>query len=70
MAAGYEIVSITPRLRNVAGSTFARVQEVTFTTKPSGLPGRVDIPDDEFDPMHVDGVVAPAAANLEAVKAL
>lgn len=70
MAANFTVVSIAPRVRSVAGSTFAHVQEVTFTTVPSGIPGTVDIPDDQFDPAGVTAIVTPAAANLEAVKAL
>ncbi len=70
MAATYTITNIVPRTRAVAGGTFTKVQEVTFTTIPSGLAGQVDIPNDDFSPDTVAAAVTPAAANLEAVKAL
>lgn len=70
MADSYDIVQIAPKLRSAPGGIFTRVQEVTFTTKPSGITGQVDIDNDTFTPDTVDAAVRPAAANLEAVKHL
>jgi hypothetical protein len=66
----YEIVNVTPRTRSVGGTVFQKVHEVTFQTKPDGLSGTVDVPDDEFNPQHVDEVVRARVAVLQAVKAL
>lgn len=70
MAETYEILSVAPRTRAVGGNVFAKVNEVTFRTKLSGLVGTVDIMADEFTPEHVAEVVSAQAQNLEAVKAL
>ena len=70
MANNFTVVSIAPRVRSVAGSTFEHVQEVTFTTIPSNIPGTVDIADADFNPAGVTAIITPVAANLEAVKAL
>lgn len=70
MSANFEIVTIAPRVRSVAGASFVHVQEITFVSLPNRLPGTVDVPDDQFDPAGVTAIVTPLAANLEAVKAL
>lgn len=70
MADTYEIVNIAPRTRGAAGGIFVKTYEVTFTTKPSGLTGQVDIPADTFGPDEVDAAVRPIAATIEAVKHL
>ena len=70
MADTYDIVNITPRTRSIGGGLFNNVQAVTFTTKPSGIVGAVDIPANAFTPEEVAKVVAGQAALLEAVKQL
>jgi hypothetical protein len=70
MADTYDIVNIAPRTRSAPGGIFTKVQEVTFTTKPSGLTGQIDIPADMFTPEHVNELVTEQARTIEAVKAL
>lgn len=70
MAATYEIVNQVPRTRSVAGGQFSDVMVVTFTTKPSGIGGTVDIPVQTYGTAEVDKVVSARAALLEAVQAL
>lgn len=70
MAATYDIVSQSPRVRSEVGGQFSNVIQVTFRTKPSNQPGMVDIPETMFTPDEVDRVVGLAAANIEAVQAL
>lgn len=70
MADTFTIDTITPRTRAAPGGQFVSVQAVTFTTKPSGLVGTVDIPSVTFTPDEVAKVIARQAALLESVKAL
>lgn len=70
MAETYDIVSLQPRTRAVPGGTFQNVVTVTFVTKPNGITGMVDIPEQAFSTEEVDKVVTPKAAILEAVKNL
>jgi len=70
MADSYVITNTTPRTRSAPGGQFTKVQEVTFQALPSKQYGQVDIPLDDFTPDNVAAVVAPLAANLNAVKNL
>lgn len=70
MADTYEIVSTAPKTRADPGGQWSNVVAVVFQTKPSGQVGIVDIPETAFTPAEVDRIVAPLAANIEAVKNL
>ncbi len=70
MADTYTIVSQVPRVRSAPGGQFTRVIEVTFTTKPSGQTGMVDIPADGYGPDTVADIVAAQAAAIERVQHL
>lgn len=70
MADTYKIEGVIPRVRSIGGGIFKQVQQVTFTTIPSGLTGTVDIDGDRFDVDTVRAAIEPLAAQLEAVKAL
>jgi hypothetical protein len=67
MADTYRIVSQTDT--KVPGPTGAYVDavEVTFETIPSGITGRVVIPEAEFSPDKVAPLVARKAADREAI---
>lgn len=70
MADTYKIETQRPATRAQLGGGFANVIEVVFTTKPSGIEGKVDVPATMFSPDEVDKIVAAQARVIEAVQAL
>lgn len=70
MADTYKIETQRPATRAQLGGGFANVIEVVFTTKPSGIEGKVDVPATAFSPAEVDALVKSAAVVIEAVQAL
>jgi hypothetical protein len=70
MADTYTIVSQTPMMTDDGTGQIVPAVEVRFTTKPSGQPGRVRIPQSQFTPDNVDRIVSAEAATIEAVQAL
>jgi hypothetical protein len=70
MAADYQIVDQRPVTDVSPSGVFVPAVEITFTTKPSGMTGRVRIPETTYTPDHVDEVVGTAARNIETVQAL
>lgn len=70
MATDFQITDQRPVTDASPSGTFVPAMEITFTTKPSGIPGRVRIPLTAYTPDHVDDVVGASARNIEAVQAL
>ena len=70
MAANYSIVHQTPKTQAVPGGTFVPAMEVTFTTKPHGIVGKVTIPQSQYAPANVDKIVSKEAETIEAVQDL
>lgn len=70
MADTYKIETQRPATRALLGGGFANFIEVVFTTKPSGIEGKVDVPATMFSPEEVDSIVAKQARVIEAVQAL
>lgn len=70
MADTFKIETQQPALRSRIGGGYQDVIEVTFTTKPTGIVGKVDIPVAVFSPDEVAAVVAAQAKLLESVQAL
>jgi hypothetical protein len=67
VAETYKIESQRPITSPDASGTFVPAMEITFTTKPSGVPGRVLVPNSQYTPANVDKAVDAAARNIEAV---
>jgi hypothetical protein len=70
MANKFEIVDVSPKTVSGVAGGFTSVQRVTFSTKPSGVVGIVDIPVAVFTPDEVTKVVGAQADLLETVKNL
>lgn len=70
MAATFTITRQVPVTDTVPGGTFVRSTEITFTTVPSGIVGKVRVPDADYTVEHVAEVVGARAALLEAAQAL
>lgn len=66
----YKIETQRPATRASLGGGFTNVIEVVFTTKPSGIEGKVDVPVSAFSPDEVDAIVRGQAKIIEAVQAL
>lgn len=70
MSETFTIQNQVPATRNQAGGGFVPVMEITFMTKPSGIVGKVDVPDSTYTPDEVAKIVDAKARLLEAVQAL
>lgn len=70
MADLFKIEAQRPALRSQIGGGYQQVIEVVFTTKPSGIEGKVDIPASAYGPDEVAAIVAAQAKLLESVQAL
>lgn len=69
MAGNYEKATPTPTgIPNAAGR-FERGWLITFTTKPSGLAGQIEVVGDTLDPDTIDTAITDVAAKLEAIHA-
>lgn len=66
----FKIETQQPALRRRIGGDYQDVIEIVFTTKPSGIMGKVDIPVAAFSPDEVATVIAAQAKLLESVQAL
>lgn len=66
----FKIEGQAPATRPSPTGGFVSVMEVTFTTKKSGITGRVDIPVNAYTPEEVAKVVGNQASLLEEVAAL
>lgn len=67
MAADYTITDQRPVTTASPGGVFVPSMEISFTTKPSGQPGRVVVPNTQYTPATVDQIVGTAARNIEEV---
>jgi hypothetical protein len=67
MAADYTITDQRPVTSAGPGGVFVPSMEITFTTKPSGQPGRVTVPMSQYTPASVDQVLTAQAQTIEAV---
>ena len=67
MADNYTITGQRPSSRVSPNMSIERTYEVTFTTKPSGYVGVLEIPVGQFNPDNVHQLVNAQAVNLEAV---
>jgi hypothetical protein len=70
MADLYTIVGQRPMQDVGTDGTLVPAIEVTFTTKPSGVLGRVRIPAAQYSPDVVNMAVTEQARTIEAVQAL
>lgn len=70
MSETFKIESQRPATRAKPGGGFMSVMEVTFTTKPSGIVGTVDVPDSAYTADEVARLVDAKRDLLEAVQAL
>jgi hypothetical protein len=70
MAESYTVISQTPTTMIQPGAGAVPATDITFVTKPSDIPGRVQIPKSIFSVREVDKVVRAEAAILEAVQNL
>lgn len=70
MADLFKIEGQRPAKRLAVGGAITDVIEVTFTTKPSGIEGQVDVPASAYGPDEVAAIVSAQARLLEAVQAL
>lgn len=70
MAADYTITEQRPVIDATAGGTYAPAMEIRFTTRPTGTPGVVRVPQAQYTADHVNEVVTAAAQAIEAVNAL
>lgn len=70
MSEAFKIENQRPATRAKPGGGFVPVMEITFTTKPSGITGTVDVPDSAYMPDEVARLVGAKAALLEEVQAL
>lgn len=70
MADTYAVTGQVPTTTVGPSGTFVETMDITFTTKPSGVVGRVAIPMSHYTPAEVDKVIVAAAATIESVQAL
>lgn len=70
MSATFKIENQVPRMRAQVGGGFVDVMEVTFTTRPSGIVGKVDIPTSAYTADEVGTKVGAMADLLEQVQGL
>jgi hypothetical protein len=70
MAAHYTVQDQRPVTVAGPGSTFVPSMEITFTTKPSGIGGRITVPMSHYTPDHVDELLNAQAERIETVQAL
>lgn len=70
MSDTFTVTHQAPAMRNTPGVGFTPVMEVTFVTVPSGIVGKVDIPEAAYSADEVVKVVGAKARLLEQVQAL
>jgi hypothetical protein len=70
MAELYKVESQRPVQDVMPGGTFEPAMEISFTSKPSGVPGRVRIPMSAYSADHVNQVLTDQARLLESVQTL
>jgi hypothetical protein len=70
MAANYTVADQRPVTDAGVGGTFVPSMEITFTTKPSNITGRVRVPMAQYTPEQVDRVLAAQAEQIENVQKL
>lgn len=70
MADNYKVTGQAPITTADASGTFVPGVEITFTTKPHNIVGRVRVPQSMYTPQQVDELLTANAANIEAVQEL
>ena len=70
MADTYTVTGQTPVTDLSPTGTFVPAMEITFTTKPSGVMGRVRVPLAQYTPDVVDHAISVQAELIEQVQAL
>lgn len=70
MAANYTITDQRPVTDAAPGGVFVPAMEITFTTKPSGIAGRVRVPVSQYSAATVDDIVTKQADIIEQVQHL
>jgi hypothetical protein len=70
MAANYTVTDQRPVTDAVPGGTFVPAMEITFTTKPHNIAGRVRVPMSHYTATEVDTIVSAQAALMESVQEL
>jgi hypothetical protein len=70
LSANYTITHQVPVTDSVPGGTFVPAMEITFTTKPSDVVGRVRVPMSRYTTDEVDRIVGDQAEIIERVQAL
>jgi hypothetical protein len=70
MAANYKITHQQPITTSQPGGMFVPGMEITFTTIPHDVVGKVVIPTAQYTKENVDRVVSAQATTIEDVQAL
>lgn len=70
MADTYVVTAQRPVQDVTPGGTFEDAYEITFTTRPSDVPGKVRVPVSAYSADHVDRILSAQAAVLEQVQHL
>jgi hypothetical protein len=70
MGDNYTVTDQRPVTDTGPGSTFVPAREMTFTTRPHNIGGRVRVPMSHYTPEHVDDILRAQAGVIESVQNL
>lgn len=70
MGANYTVADQRPVTDAGVGGAFVPSMEITFTTKPHNIAGRVRVPMSQYTPDAVDRVLSAQAEAIERVQDL